>query len=220
MATGRSRSDDPRVPGTSRRSTGASGSPRRGGSGSKYSGTYYLSNLLQELTLAKEAGSDTASLEPGTIFEPPADKNGRMIREYFWDGLTRHVDDRGLGAMLRDDKTATADGRKYVYVPRADTAAFAYFSAYAAAHPDMNVSVVRLPEHVTADYVRSLDGRHGLLTLALRPSPAGGWEGVPFVVPGDGSTRCTGRTALHHARAASRRPGEPCAIDGGQLFTR
>ena len=175
--------DDPRIAGTSR------GDKRfwftsTGGRRYEVSGTYYLSNLLQELTLAEEGGSATAALEPGNIFEPPADRIGRMIRSYFWDGLTRHVDERGLTAMLRDDKTSTVDGKKYVYVPRADTAALGYFSAYASAHPALNVRVVSLPDRITPEYVRSLDGRHGLLTLALRPSPAGGLEGVPFVVPG------------------------------------
>ena len=155
-----------------------------GGRRFEVAGTYYLANLLQELTLAKEEGRSIAVLEPGKIFEPPADRIGRMIRVYFWDGLTRHVDAAGLTAMLRDDKTSTTDGRRYVYVPRTDTAALGYFSAYASAHPELNVSVVSLPDRVTPEYVRSLDGRHGLLTLALRPAPSGGLEGVPFVVPG------------------------------------
>ena len=146
-------------------------------------GTYYLSNLLQELKRAEDGGSDTASLEPGKIFERPADRIARMVREYYWDALTRRVDAKGLPAILSDDKTVTRDGKKYVYVPHDDTAALAYFTEYAGDHPALNVRVVRLPSRVTAEFVHSLDGRHGLLTLALKPAGTG-YEGVPFVVPG------------------------------------
>ena len=155
-----------------------------GGARYQVSGTYHLSNLLQELKFAQEEGKDTADLTPGTVFEPPADRVSRMIAVHFWDGLTRRVDERGLAAMLKDDKAVTRDGRRYLYVPPTDTLALAYFSAYAGKHPDLNVRVRKLPARIDAAYVRSLDGMHGLLTLALRPSAEGGYEGVPFVVPG------------------------------------
>src|SRR5262249_49763376 len=44
-------------------------------------GTYYLSNLLQELSLASESGEATADLRADRIFEPPADRISRSIRE-------------------------------------------------------------------------------------------------------------------------------------------
>lgn len=175
--------DDPHVAGTER-------GDRRfwftstGGERYEVSGTYYLSNLLQELKFAKEAGKDSADISLATVFEPPADRLSRMIRTHFWNGLTRRVDGRGLEAMLKDEKAATRDGKKYLYIPPTDTPAFSFFTAYAGKHPDLNVVVKRLPGRITPAYVRSLDGFHGLLTLALRPSAAGGYEGVPFVVPG------------------------------------
>jgi alpha,alpha-trehalase len=60
------------------------------------SGTYYLSNLLQELSLASEAGLKTARLNSERIFEPPVDRISRSIRELYWDGLTRRIDEEGL----------------------------------------------------------------------------------------------------------------------------
>jgi alpha,alpha-trehalase len=175
--------DDPHIAGTER-------GDRRfwltstGGARYEVSGTYYLSNLLQELKFAEEAGKDTADLGLSTVFEPPADRISRMIGTYFWDGLTRHVDGDGLAGMLKDEKTASREGKKYLYVPPTDTLAFAYFTTYAEKHPDLNMSISKLPDRITPAYVRSLDGIHGLLTLALRPSAGGGYEGVPFVVPG------------------------------------
>lgn len=148
------------------------------------SGTYYLSNLLQELKLAEEAGRDTTVLDPQRVFEAPAERISRMISEYFWDGLTRRVDEHGLATIIADEKSATLDGNRYLYVPASDALAFDYFSAYAKGHPEAKVKVVRLPKRVTGEYVRKLDGYHGLLTLALCRSKEGGYEGVPFVVPG------------------------------------
>ena len=44
-------------------------------------GTYFLSNLLQELILALDKKVDF--IESNFIFEPPADRISRMIKEYF-----------------------------------------------------------------------------------------------------------------------------------------
>ncbi len=150
------------------------------------SGTYYLSNLLQELKLAEaEAAPDgTAQLAAARIFEPPVDRLSRSIKELFWSGLTRRVDEEGLQTILADEKTNTIDGMRYVYVPASDQTAFDYFTGVAQRHPEWRMKVVRLPRNISAPYVRNLDGRHGILSLALVPRPGGGYEGLPFVVPG------------------------------------
>ncbi|HEU5395895.1 MAG TPA: trehalase family glycosidase, partial [Verrucomicrobiae bacterium] len=46
------------------------------------------------------------------------------------------------------------------------------------------VVVLPSPEKFTADFVRNLDGRHGLLSLALETNADGTIAGVPYVVPG------------------------------------
>jgi alpha,alpha-trehalase len=175
--------DDPHIPGTAR------GDKRfwikaLDGQSYEVAGTYYLSNLLQELKLAEETGRDTTVLDLKKVFEPPADRISRMIREYFWDGLTRRVDERGLPKIIADEKTTTVDGNRYVYVPRQDRPGYAYFSEYAKRHPELKVKVVQLPDRITGEYLRSINGHHGLLVLALKRSPEGDYTGVPFVVPG------------------------------------
>lgn len=175
--------DDPHIIGTER------GDKRfwiraQNGQHLEVSGTYFLSNLLQELKLAEEAGQDTTLLDPEKIFEPPVDRISRMIREYYVDGLTRRVDEQGLLKILADEKTTTVDGYKYLYVPPSDKLAFNYFSAVAKKYPDAKIKVVRLPPKITADHVHKLDGYHGLLTLALRRTEKGDLRAVPFVVPG------------------------------------
>lgn len=175
--------DDPHIAGTAR-------GDRRfwftstGGKRYEVSGTYFLSNLLEELTLAGEGGEDTAVLEAARIFEQPVDRISRMIKEHFWDGLTRRVDAVGLPKIITDEKTTTVDGYRYVYVPSTDDTAWEYFSAFAQKHPELKVKVVRLPRRVGGKYVRDLDGRHGLLVLGLRRANDGSLGGIPFVVPG------------------------------------
>ncbi len=147
-------------------------------------GTYRLSNLLQELTLEQEAGRDTAGLNPARIFENPVHRISRRIREVFWDGLTRRIDEENLVALFTDTKTATVDGLRYIYVSHRDEDAYAYLSGIADRHLDLKIRVVRLPDVVTPEWVRSRNGRHGLLSLASARSSNGRWEGKPFVVPG------------------------------------
>ncbi|RIK73827.1 trehalase [candidate division KSB1 bacterium] len=148
------------------------------------SGTYYLSNLLQELKLAEEAPGETAELAAARIFEPSVDRLSRSIKELFWSGLTRRVDEEGLQTILSDEKTNTIDGMRYVYVPASDKTAFDYFTGVAQRRPEWKMKVVRLPRKITAQYVRNLDGRHGILSLSIVPRQGGGYEGLPFVVPG------------------------------------
>jgi alpha,alpha-trehalase len=146
-------------------------------------GTYYLSNLLQELSLARAAHHDTAALSTGRIFERPSERLSRQIREQFWDGLTRRLDEQGLPKVFADPKAATLDGKHYVFVPPSDYLAYQYYTDIANRHPDWKMEVVRLPDPVTPEYVRQLDGYHGILTLAVK-KVNGRTTALPFVVPG------------------------------------
>ncbi|MBI4536104.1 MAG: hypothetical protein HY708_07485, partial [Ignavibacteriae bacterium] len=71
--------DDPRIEGTSRgdRRFTIRTADRRG---FDVAGTYYLSNLLQELKLAQESGVDSFRLSAERIFEAPAERISRSIR--------------------------------------------------------------------------------------------------------------------------------------------
>ena len=146
------------------------------------SGTYHLANLLQELRLAQLRGLDTVELDAERVFEPPVDRISRLIRQRYWDRLTRRIDSAGLERILRDEKVASA-GPLALYVPFTDSLALRYYRRLATGMPELRV--VRLPATVTPEYVESLRGRHGLLSLALRRDSASGiLGGVPFVVPG------------------------------------
>jgi alpha,alpha-trehalase len=147
-------------------------------------GTFHLANLLQELTLLQEKGFDTAWVRADRIFELPAERVSRCIKELYWDGLTRTVDEEGLPGLLADEKTSSIDGFRYMYVPSSDVLAQEYFASVSARHTDWKLRVRTIPAHPDSAFVHSLDGRHGVLSLALRRSPNGRILGVPFVVPG------------------------------------
>lgn len=147
------------------------------------SGTYYLSNLLQELKLAEELGVDTLDLKFNKIFEGATDRISRLIKEIYWDSLTRRIDEDGILKIIHDEKTKTLDGFNYIYIPNDDSVAFEYFLNISKKYPEARIKVVKLPALITSDYVSALEGYHGLLSLALEKYK-GGYRGVPFVVPG------------------------------------
>lgn len=153
------------------------------GASYEVAGTYPLSNLLQELALALEAGEETMPLRPDRLYEKPVERISRMIRTYFWDGLTRRMDHDGLARTLTDTK-ADADAQSRIYVPFEDTTALRYYQQLAQEQPALNLAVVRLPETVTPEYVRSINDEPGVLALALEADDEGRLHGVPFVVPG------------------------------------
>ena len=92
-------------------------------------GTYHLSNLLQELILAKEKGDTVASISLDHLEEPPVKRISRMIREYYWNGLTRTMDASGIESLLKDSKNETLDeiAVLIVYVPYHDEQAYSYY---------------------------------------------------------------------------------------------
>lgn len=139
-------------------------------------GTYHLSNLLQELVLAKENNQDF--IETDSVFELPANRISKMIRNYFWDGLTRTLDENGLEKLLIDSKSKT--DKPIIYIPFTDNFGWQYFRKLA---PTFNLKVVQLPKIISPEYVSSINNEGGILALALKKEDQN-MEGFPFVVPG------------------------------------
>jgi len=140
-------------------------------------GTFHLSNLLQELILAKEKNSDT--IDSDNIFEEPINRFTRMIEDYYWDGLTRSIDKKGLINVLSDEKSSSDKQR--MYVPYNDPTAYSYFKELESSIN--NFEVIKLPEIISPDYVLSINDKPGILSLKLEEKK-GKFSGVPFVVPG------------------------------------
>lgn len=138
-------------------------------------GTYQLSNLLQELAIGQREGKQQAHISLSHIDEPPTDRISRMIKDYFWDDLTRTIDKVGLDRILGDDKSE--DKTQRIYVPATDPVAQQYYYELQADNP--NLKVIGLPKDIDPEYVLSINKKPGILSLKLE-----GEKGVPFVVPG------------------------------------
>jgi alpha,alpha-trehalase len=138
--------------------------------------TYHLSNLLQELALAKEEGLKIAEIDINRIEEKPAERLSRLIKTKYWDNLTRRVDKSGLERILTDTKASDSLMRR-LYVPATDSMGIAYFKALEDNFDSFQVVV--LPKNISPEYVKSINDKPGILSLKLDNG-----KGVPFVVPG------------------------------------
>ncbi|CAO0797280.1 unnamed protein product [Mucor circinelloides] len=152
-------------------------------------GTYMLSNLLQELALADDYGRKHIVLDEARLNENPVDRLSRMIKHNFWDGLTRRIDAEGLELICADTKNRSADHNPRIYIPFDQDEIFEYYKQVAASRSHLRLQVERLPKDITPEYVKSINDRPGILTLAMRKeydlaTKRQVWRGVPFVVPG------------------------------------
>ncbi|KAK9463704.1 trehalase-domain-containing protein [Lipomyces oligophaga] len=152
-------------------------------------GTYMLSNLLQELTIAKEYGRKAIILDEQRLSENPVHRLSRLIRTQFWDALTRRIDGSALEIAAVDPKNRSPDQKPRIYVPYGEIEQYEYYQKEGAKRPHMNLQVEYLPQKITAEWMRSVNDRPGLLALAMEHStdPETGEKllrGKPFVVPG------------------------------------
>ncbi|KAJ1660409.1 alpha,alpha-trehalase nth1 [Dispira simplex] len=151
-------------------------------------GTYMLSNLLQELALAKDYGRKHIVIDESRLNENPVDRLSRMIRYHFWDGLTRRIDADGLEVICADPKNMGADHTPRIYIPYSDDVAYNFYKAISDTRPHLKLQVERLPEDISPRYVKSINNRPGILALAIdiEKDEDGNLihTPVPFVVPG------------------------------------
>jgi len=149
---------------------------------------YQLSVLLQELKQAEDNHASEISLDQLRLDENIVDRTHRLIKDVYWDALTRQIDAAHIDQVVHDPKVVSkAD---YIYVPGADTAAVNYFAAVAKTageqhrSPPLKVRLLPAPAKISGAFVRNLDGEHGILSLALETNADGKISGVPYVVPG------------------------------------
>ena len=144
-------------------------------------GIYHLSNLLQELVIAKNEGHDTAKISISKIDEAPVSRVSRMIRDYYWKGLTRYMDESGIEALIHDTKNENlASDVLRIYIPYHDQLALNYYKNLEGKYA---IEAIRLPEEITPEYVKEQNDQPGILALKLE-SDGSETKGVPFVVPG------------------------------------
>ncbi|ARV06905.1 trehalase [Polaribacter sp. SA4-10] len=151
--------------------------------GKKYivNNTYHLSNLLQELVISKNEGLITAQIPLNHIEELPVDRVSRMIKDYFWNGLTRTLDEKGIKNLINDSKNeALISNNLRVYIPFKDEIAFKYYKKLESTFP---IEAIKLPEKITPKFVKNINTKPGILSLKLEEENEK-ISGIPFVVPG------------------------------------
>ncbi|CAO3630703.1 unnamed protein product [Cunninghamella blakesleeana] len=147
-------------------------------------GNYMLSNLLQELTLADDYGRKNIILDEARLNENPVNRLSRMIRNIFWDGLTRCIDADGLEIICSDPKSF--DQQPRIYIPYGEKKLFDYYSSIACTRTRLkNLQVEYLPKIITPEYVRDINDKPGILALNMEEDELSGeLKGCTFVVPG------------------------------------
>jgi alpha,alpha-trehalase len=148
-----------------------------------------LSNLLQELALARDHGRKRIVLDEARLTENPVDRLSRMIRHSFWHSLTRRIDGDGLEIICADPKNRTGRVNPRIYVPAGEPAMAEYYRRVARDRPHLNLDVQVLPAKCDDPaFVKSLNHKPGLLALAMNEVDDGRGgktlKGIPFVVPG------------------------------------
>lgn len=149
-------------------------------------GTYMLSNLLQELTIAKRFGRNQMVLDEARLNENPVDRLSRLISTQFWKSLTRRIDDKSIAVFATDTKIPS---NPRVYIPYDCEDQYVFYSKAAEANPELHLEVEYLPKDITPEYVQSINSRPGLLALAMEyyHDPETGEDrcaSFPYVVPG------------------------------------
>lgn len=153
-------------------------------------GTYMLSNLLQELTIAKSFGRHSIFLDEARINENPVNRLSRLITNQFWNNLTRRIDLNNIGEIASDTKVDTPEAKNpRVYVPYNCPEQYEFYIQASQMNPSMKLEVEYLPKDITPEYVKSLNATPGLLALAMEEhvNPATGEVsliGYPYAVPG------------------------------------
>jgi len=150
---------------------------------------YEMSVLLQELKRAGDLHTNEINMDHLGLDESVVERTHRLIKDKFWNALTRRIDAASLDEVERDSKSDAK--HDYLYVPGNDPVAVKYFEDLAKVSrekhhsPPLKVVLLPTPDKFTSDFVRNLDGEHGLLTLKLEVDAHGHpTGGVPYVVPG------------------------------------
>lgn len=148
-------------------------------------GTHGISVLAQEM---KYAEISKKPFEDKLIFENPVDRISRLIRERYWDGLTRRIDPKTIEKVISDSKIDSP--KNYLYVPEEDTETYQVYKNVSKS----SFEVIKLPKNIPAGFVNKLGKKQGLLSLAMKNG-----EGVPYVVPGGRFNEMYGWDSYFHS---------------------
>lgn len=144
-------------------------------------GNYHLSNLLEELCIAKDLGKEKLYLTDKMLYENPVDRINRYIKEMYWDGLSRKISAENLFTILNDSKNVK--DLHYLYIPEKDEVAWRFYTQLVENHKE-SIELRAVPEKPSLEFYKSIKGEHGFLSLKIKEELDGTLHPVPFIVPG------------------------------------
>ncbi|GEQ68188.1 hypothetical protein JCM33374_g1855 [Metschnikowia sp. JCM 33374] len=160
-------------------------------------GTYMLSNLLQELTIAKNAGFNSLLLDESRLNENPVQRMKRLICTSFWKNLTRVITADNVFEMAKDTKIieeiedenghlVMSKESVRIYIPHDRSDQYEYYLSIKNKNPSLKLDVQLLPEVIDADFIYSINKKPGLLALQSIADPKNPQNLIqePYVVPG------------------------------------
>lgn len=175
-----------------------------GGQQHEVRGHYPLSNLLQELSLAEDAGS-TPQLS--RLTEDPVWRMARLIRTEYWDALTRRFDASGVPQLLEDPKLRQGAERR-LYVPSDDPVALTYFQAVGLRYNAAYDQLARATAELELDELLKLDTapeqRRVLLAMLRTENGRSALREVTRRLDGIGRTLSYPGLSQHLARSLRR----------------
>ena len=151
-------------------------------------GNYAVANLLQLLFLAQQRGEKFLELNVSQLTESPVHRLEKLIRDHWWDNLTRTIDAAGIAKAALDTKAeGTEQSPRRLYVPTGAPDQYIYFTKIAENNPNLYLDIQWFPEgSLTPELVHDLDDKPGLLALEMvrDVNDPKGSRGLPFIVPG------------------------------------
>ena len=131
-------------------------------------------------------GDRYIELDPAQLEEDPVHRLKHLIRDKWWDNLTRNIDSSGIAVAAKDPKHKSKDHRPRIYVPRGAPEQYQYYCDVAHDKQHMRLDVQWLPEgDITPEFIRSLNSKPGILALEMEKDPSTKrLKGLPFIVPG------------------------------------
>lgn len=134
-------------------------------------GTYYLANLLQEIWL------NDGKIDINKVKMAPIERVNYLMQNYYWDMLTRRLDEAQIVAALVDDKRSSE--KSYLYVPKNDEEGLTYYKKITQPYPQ--IEIIPLDYPLTEEMLHKIDEQPGLLALKYNAKDG---EALPYVVPG------------------------------------
>jgi alpha,alpha-trehalase len=153
-------------------------------------GPYALSHVLGVLTFANDDNEKYTVIEGPLLVQDPVTRLSGLIKEVFWNTLTRRLDESLIAIAAPDSKDWTENPKPRIYVPKLCTKQIEYYQQVAQKLKGLELDVQILPETITQQDYKDMLLKPGILALDMEEIDGDtetgqkDLRGLPFVVPG------------------------------------